>query len=196
MAHIKLDLAIERTRMMPINIISLLRLRKKFMDVFKECDDLLSETRDRQKVVPSLRRKIMHAVLPSFIVPNQNVLSSSLVGRFEWFATEADKFARDMESGSSLSLYRFLSSPIRHLLEGKSLSCRKVQGSKAFSLRIRTDSVEERGRVALLISYYKDHKAPLKNCENADSKTIRKHKHSWNYRKMFAVTWTSIQNFG
>ena len=181
---------------MPITIVPLLRLRKKLKDAIKDCDDLLSKVRDHQQMVPSLGRKVMHAVLPSFTVPNQDVLSTSIVGRFEWFAKESNKFVRDMESGCSLSHYRFLSSPIRHLLEGKSLSCRKVQGSKAFSLRIRTDSVEERGRVALLISYYKDHKAPLKNCENADSKTIRKHKHSWNYRKMFAVTWTSIQVFG
>ncbi|VAH39531.1 unnamed protein product [Triticum turgidum subsp. durum] len=165
MAHLKLDLALERTRMMPVTIMPLLRLRKKLKDVFKECGDLLSRARGRQKVVPSLRRKIMHTVLPSFIVPNQDVLSSSAVGRFERFVEEADRFVRDVESGCSLSHYRFLSSPIRHLLEGKGLSYRMVQGSKAFSLRIWTVSVEEYGRVAWLSFHYKDRKVPLKNCK-------------------------------
>ncbi|EMS66339.1 hypothetical protein TRIUR3_25877 [Triticum urartu] len=164
MAHIKLHVGLERTRMMPITIMPLLRLRKKLKDVFKECDDLLSKVRDHQQVVRSLRRKIMHAVLPSFIVPNQDALSSSVVGRFEQFVKEADRFVRDVESGSSLSHYRFLSSPIRHLLEGKGLYYDMVQGSKAFSLGISTDSVEEYGRVAWLCFHYKDRKAPLKTC--------------------------------
>ncbi|KAF7012712.1 hypothetical protein CFC21_026873 [Triticum aestivum] len=164
MAHIKLHVGLERTKMMPITIMPLLRLRKKLKDVFKECDDLLSKVRDHQQVVPSLRRKIMHAVLPSFIVPSQDVLSSSVVGRFERFVEEAERFVRDVESGSSLSHYRFLTSSMRHLLEGKSLSYRKVQGSKAFSLGIWTAFVEEYGRLALLGFDYKDHKAPLKNC--------------------------------
>ena len=68
-----------------------------------------------------------------------------------------------MESGCSLSHYRFLNPLIRHLLEGKNLSYDMVQGSKAFSLRIWTDSVEEYGRVALLSFDYKDSRAPLKN---------------------------------
>ncbi|XP_048548447.1 uncharacterized protein LOC125527973 isoform X2 [Triticum urartu] len=123
MAHIKLHVGLERTRMMPITIMPLLRLRKKLKDVFKECDDLLSK-----------------------------------------FVKEADRFVRDVESGSSLSHYRFLSSPIRHLLEGKGLYYDMVQGSKAFSLGISTDSVEEYGRVAWLCFHYKDRKAPLKTC--------------------------------
>uniref|UniRef100_A0A453DL47 Uncharacterized protein n=1 Tax=Aegilops tauschii subsp. strangulata TaxID=200361 RepID=A0A453DL47_AEGTS len=165
MAHIKLHVGLERTKMMPITIVPLLRLRKKLKDVFRECDDLLCKARDHQQVVPSLRRKIMHTVLPSFIVPNQDMLCSSVVGRFERFVKEADKFVRDVESGSSLSHYRFLSSPIRHLLEGKGLDYHMVQGSKAFYLRIWTDSVEEYGRVASLGFGYNDRKAPLKNCE-------------------------------
>ncbi|KAM3299345.1 hypothetical protein ACQJBY_040709 [Aegilops geniculata] len=164
MAHIKLHVGLERTKIMPITIMPLLRIRKKLKDVFKECDDLLSKVRDHQQVVPSLRRKIMHAVLPSFIVPSQDVLSSSVVGRFERFVKEADRFVRDVESGSSLSHYRFLSSPIRHLLQGKGLSYLKVQGSKAFSIYIETDSMEEYGRVAWLCFHYKDRKAPLKTC--------------------------------
>ncbi|XP_048548446.1 uncharacterized protein LOC125527973 isoform X1 [Triticum urartu] len=130
MAHIKLHVGLERTRMMPITIMPLLRLRKKLKDVFKECDDLLSKVRDHQQV----------------------------------FVKEADRFVRDVESGSSLSHYRFLSSPIRHLLEGKGLYYDMVQGSKAFSLGISTDSVEEYGRVAWLCFHYKDRKAPLKTC--------------------------------
>lgn len=165
MAHIKLHVGLERTKMMLITIMPLLRLRKKLKDVFKECDDLLSKVRDHQQVVPSLRRKIMHTVLPSFIVPNQDALSSSVVGRFERFVKEADRFVRDGESGCSLSHYRFLTSPIRHLLQGKGLSYDMVQGSKAFSLGIWTAFVEEYGRVALLIFDYKDRKAQLKNCE-------------------------------
>ncbi|KAM3299347.1 hypothetical protein ACQJBY_040711 [Aegilops geniculata] len=163
MAHIKLHVGLERTRMMPITIMPLLCLRKKLKDVFKECDDLLSKVRDHQQVVRSLRRKIMHAVLPSFIVPSQDMLSSSVVGRFERFVEEAERFVRDVESGSSLSHYRFLSSPIRHLLQGKGLSYLKVQGSKAFSIYMETDSMEEYGRVAWLRFDYKDRKAPLKN---------------------------------
>ena len=165
MAHIKLHVGLERTRMMPITIISLFRLRKKLKDAYKECDDLLEKARDHQQVVPSLRWKIMHAVLPSFIVPNQDVLNSSVVGRFERFASESEKFVRVVESGSSLSHYRFLSSPIRHLLQGKGLSYDMVQGSKASSLGIRTDFVDEHGRVAWLEFQYKDSKAPLKNCD-------------------------------
>ncbi|XBI97104.1 hypothetical protein VPH35_033296 [Triticum aestivum] len=162
MAHIKLHVGLERTEMMPITIMPLLRLRKKLKDVFKECDDLLSKVRDQQ-VVPSLRRKIMHAVLPSFIVPSQDMLSSSVVGRFEWFAKEADKFVRDMESGCSLSQYRFLNPLTRHLLEGQDLSYHMVRGSQTYSLWIWTASVEDNGRVARLYFEYKDRKTPVKS---------------------------------
>ncbi|KAF7004988.1 hypothetical protein CFC21_020143 [Triticum aestivum] len=165
MAHMRLNLALERTRMMPITIMTLFCLKKKLKDVSKECGDLLSRARDRQQMVPSVRRKIMHTVLPSFIVPSQDVLSSSLVGRFERFVKEADRYVRDVESGCSLSHYRFLSSPIRHLLQGKGLSYDMVQGSKAFSLLVLTGYMEEYGRVAVLKFDYKDRKAPLKNCE-------------------------------
>ncbi|XP_048548445.1 uncharacterized protein LOC125527972 [Triticum urartu] len=164
MAHMRLNLALERTRMMPITIMTLFCLKKKLKDVSEECGDLLSRARGRQQMVPSLRRKIMHTVLPSFIVPDQDLLSSSVVGRFERFVKEAGRFVRDVESGCSLSHYRFLSSPIRHLLQGKGLRYDMVRGSKAFSLGISTDSVEEYGRVAWLCFHYKDRKAPLKTC--------------------------------
>lgn len=163
MVHIKLDLALERSRMMPITFKSLLRLRKKLKDVFEECDDLLSKARDREQVVPSLRRKIMHAVLPSFIVPNQDMLSSSVVGRFERFAEEADKFVRDMESGCSLSHHRFLNPLIRHLLEGKELRYRMVRGSKTCFLSTWSASVEDYGRVCRLDFGYRDRKVQLKS---------------------------------
>ena len=125
MVHIKLDLGLERTRMMPITIMSLLRLRKKLKDVFKECNDLLHNVRDRQQVLSLVRRKIMHDVLTSFIVPHEDVLSSSVVERFERFASEAEKFASDVETGCSLSHYRFLNPFIRHILKGKDLLSRK-----------------------------------------------------------------------
>ncbi|KAM3391785.1 hypothetical protein ACQJBY_013094 [Aegilops geniculata] len=163
MAHIKLDGALERSRMMPITIMASLRLRKKLKDVFKECADLLGKARDRQNVVPSLRRKVMHAVLPTFIVPNQDVLSSSAVRKFELYANEAEKFVRDLESGCSLSHYRFLNPLIRHLLEGKNLSYNMVQGSQTCVLSIWTASVEEYGRVARLDFDYKDRGEPLRN---------------------------------
>ncbi|XP_037488264.1 uncharacterized protein LOC119366608 [Triticum dicoccoides] len=163
MAHMRLNLGLERTRMMPITIMTLFCLKKKLMDVSKECGVLLSRARARQQMVPSLRRKIMHTVMPSFIVPNQDVLSSSVVGRFERFVEEADRFVRDVDSGCSLSHYRFLTSPIRHLLEGKGLSYYMVQESKGFSLLILTGYMEEYGRVALLNFDYKDRKVPLKN---------------------------------
>lgn len=165
MVHIKLDLALERTRMMPITIKSLLRLRKKLKDVLKECDDLLGKARDHQQVVPSLRRKIMHAVLPFFIVPNQDMMSSSVVGRFERFAKEADNFVRDVESGCSLSHHRFLNPLTRHLLEGKDLSYHMVQGSQTTSLFTSSVSLEDYGRVSRLDFQYKDRRAPLKSFE-------------------------------
>lgn len=197
MAHIKLDLALERTRMMPITIMPLLRLGKKLKDVFEECDDLLGKARDSQQRISSLRRKIMHFVMPSFIVPNQDVLSSSVVGRFERFAEEADKFVRGVESGCSPSRYRFHNPLIRHLLEGKDIFYRMVQGSQTYYFSIWTALVEEYGRVATLCFQYKDGKTPLKSFALFfGSKTIRKHKHNWSYRKMFAVTWTSVQVFG
>ncbi|EMS45697.1 hypothetical protein TRIUR3_10133 [Triticum urartu] len=119
MAHTRLSLGLERTRRMPMTIIPLFCLKKKLKDAFEECDGLLDKARDLRQVVPSFPTKIMQAVLPSFVVPKQDVLSSSVVGRFEWLAEEADKFVRDVESGSSLSHYRFLNPLIGQLLEGR-----------------------------------------------------------------------------
>ncbi|XP_037482614.1 uncharacterized protein LOC119361574 [Triticum dicoccoides] len=165
MAHINLDSALTftRTRRMPITTMPLVRKKKCLLDVFSECDDLLGRVIDHQQVVPSLRRKIMHAVLPFFIVPNQDVLSSSAVARFEWFVKEARKFVKDMESGCSPSRDRFHNPLTRHLHEGKNLYYQMVRGSQDCYLRIYTASVEEYGRVACLSFQYGDLKAPLKS---------------------------------
>jgi hypothetical protein len=141
MAHINMYSALTRTRRMPITTMPLLRKKKWLLDDFREFNDLLGSERDRQQVVPSLHRKIMHAVLPSFIVQNQDVLSCSAVARFEWFVKEARKFAKDVESGCSRSRDRFLSPLLRHLSEDKALLYRMVRGSQTCFLAIYTASV-------------------------------------------------------
>ncbi|KAF7056739.1 hypothetical protein CFC21_064118 [Triticum aestivum] len=165
MAHTRLSLGLERTRRMPMTIIPLFCLKKKLKDAFEECDGLLDKARDLRQVVPSFPTKIMQAVLPSFVVPKpkQDVLSSSVVARFEWLAEEADKFVRDVESGSSLSHYRFLNPLIGQLLEGKNILYHKVQRSQSCSLGIWPVFVEEYGRVARLAFLYEDRMAPHKS---------------------------------
>jgi hypothetical protein len=160
---------IERCKKMPIIDVSLLRRRMVFKKAFEECNGVLCAYKhgDAKQGVPlstSVSRNIMQAVaMVPFFRPKKYVLSQSDVARFEWFAEMAVKLVRDVESGCSLAHYRFLNPLIRHLLNGKILQYKMVQGSRTRHLTILTDRLEEHGVVAKIRFVYEDSKEPMKS---------------------------------
>jgi hypothetical protein len=148
MAHSGLELALERSSKLPITDVSLLRQRKMFKRAHEECGHVLykhklrviqdEEEEAKKGVTPaftspaSYTRKIIHIVKSYFLGPvaDESSCSDSSVGRFEWLADKAAKFVRDVETGCSLSHYRFFNPLITQLLQGKILKHETVQGSR------------------------------------------------------------------
>ncbi|KAL6880277.1 hypothetical protein ACP4OV_011842 [Aristida adscensionis] len=176
-AHSELELAVERSGKLPITDISLLRRRKILKRAFEECSDVLHRCKRRSVESEEVNRGLMlpHSFFAkriakatkssiAYLFTKENdILSCSDVRRFEWFAECAGKFVRDVESGCSLRHHTFSNPLVRHLLEGKTLSYKREQGSWSRDLYIWPICMEERGIEAELSYQYKDYNMPEKS---------------------------------
>ncbi|KAK3126266.1 hypothetical protein QOZ80_7AG0554080 [Eleusine coracana subsp. coracana] len=172
MALSQLEFALERTAEWPITYvyISLIRRRMVLKQVYKEGTDLLKKL--QLQVVEggeqigqwvtgsSFLQWISHAInLPilSFIgLRKENIISSTIVQKFEWYADCADKFVTDVESVCPLrhDIFRY---PLeRQLLEGKSLMYNIKKGSQRYGITMWPVCSEERGIEVMLQYNYVD----------------------------------------
>ncbi|KAF0926101.1 hypothetical protein E2562_021815 [Oryza meyeriana var. granulata] len=174
MVHAELELALERSTTLPITNVALLRQRKMYKRAYEECGHVLHrcklrvlEEEDKAEALPKRIIHVMKSSMSSLLAMNKDdhqIISSSDVRRFEWFADKANKFVRDLETGCSLAHYRFLIPLTRHLLEGKTLDYSIVHGTQTLILRVEPLSLEERGVEARIRFSRQDScRIPLKN---------------------------------
>ncbi|XP_062186388.1 uncharacterized protein LOC133889976 [Phragmites australis] len=176
MALSQLEFALERTGKLPITYISLLRRMKMFKSAYIEGTDLLNKhkllvVQDRQQEAgqavtryPFLERICRAKNLPisSLLGLNKDYLSASVVQIFEWYATCADKFVTDVESGCPLRRDTFRYPLVRRLLEGKTLQYETVNARQLHSFFIWPVRLEERGVEARLVYEYLERDSPEK----------------------------------
>ncbi|KAL6647745.1 hypothetical protein ACP70R_015182 [Stipagrostis hirtigluma subsp. patula] len=177
MAHIKLDAALETSNMWLITDVSLLCWRKKLKHAAQECGDTLHKCRQRvledekmeQEVSnSSLGKQIAHAtksLIFSAFSCNDNVLSTSIVRRFEWYADGASEFLRFIEHGGTPRYHMPSDSLIKHLFSGKAVQHKIVQGSgnPLFLLWLVPFSTTGHGIEVYLILFQEDCNAPEVN---------------------------------
>ncbi|CAM0953212.1 unnamed protein product [Alopecurus aequalis] len=163
MAHLGLKLSLERSKNMPITDVALLQTRMELRLAFQKCRDVLNKhtVLRVQPLSPSLPRRIIRALKP-FFSTEKDCISRPCIRKFEWYAEKADKFVRDVESGWSLTCYRFSCPLITHLLEGKHLHCGMVNGSRTSELLIFPCFLEDYGAVANVSFEFKDVETPMK----------------------------------
>lgn len=173
MAHIKMESVLHMADKWNITDATLLRWQNKLKRATLECDEALRRCKKRaleeeetsQSWFP---KRIAHATKSfiSSIIGSDSDESSNgsgdVVRRFEWFADGANEFLKFIEFGGTPRKYMFFNPLIGHLLSGKSMRYRGVQGSKLYYLGIRPMSFADRGVEAMVAFVFQDFKEPTK----------------------------------
>uniref|UniRef100_A0A0D9WV11 Uncharacterized protein n=1 Tax=Leersia perrieri TaxID=77586 RepID=A0A0D9WV11_9ORYZ len=175
MAQIKLEFALETSNKWQITSGPLLRWQKKLKRAAEECDDTLRKCRQRVQEEEEAKQQVRNSSFPRWIASATKSLISSIVHgnidepsrsvvrRFEWFADGANDFLRYVESGGTPRRYLFFDPLIGHLLAGKRLEYKLLQGNRQHLFWIRPNNIAERGVEAMLIFFYRDCSAPEDN---------------------------------
>ncbi|CAM0953211.1 unnamed protein product [Alopecurus aequalis] len=164
MAQFGLKLSLERSKNMPITDVALLQTRMELRLAFQKCRDVLNKhtVLRVQPLSPSLPRRIIRTLKP-FFSTEKDCISRPCVKKFEWYAEKADKFLRDVQTGSSPARYRFSNPLITQLLEGKFLYYPMASGSQTLRLSIYPSFIEDYGAVASLSFKFQDLDTQMKS---------------------------------
>ncbi|KAG0542444.1 hypothetical protein BDA96_02G104700 [Sorghum bicolor] len=170
MAHIRLEAAVQMSQGWNITSAPLLRWRSKLKHAMQDCDDTLRKCKkriredDEEAEVVMGGHKISHYTR-QFVSSifnrhgSSELISRSIVKRFEWFADGASDFMRFIELGCTPRQYMFLGPLVRNLLTGKTIEYKLVLRHQQHLFYLRPVNTPE-GMEGRLLYVLKDSDAP------------------------------------